>query len=93
MRVLVAEDDAVTAEILANAVRAFGYEVTVAGDGREAFELIRTGQYPPGRLRLGNAGDERRRTLPPDPPAPLQRLHLHHPPDARTAASDSVVEA
>ncbi len=45
MRVLVVEDDCVSAEILANALKAFGFEVTIAGNGREAFKLIRTGQY------------------------------------------------
>jgi len=45
VRVLVVEDDIVTAEILAHALGEFGYEVTTAADGREAFELIRTGQY------------------------------------------------
>jgi putative two-component system response regulator len=42
---LVVEDDCVSAEILANSLRGFGYEVTAAANGREAFELIRTGRY------------------------------------------------
>ncbi|NUQ61722.1 MAG: response regulator [Pirellulales bacterium] len=45
MRVLVAEDDSVTAELLANALGEFGYEVTVAEDGCEAFQRIRSGHY------------------------------------------------
>lgn len=45
MRVLVAEDDFITAELLANALGEFGYEVSVARNGHEAFELVRTGQY------------------------------------------------
>lgn len=45
MHVLVVEDDCVSAEILANMLRGFGYEVTAATNGREAFELIRTGRY------------------------------------------------
>ncbi len=45
MRVLLVEDDCVTADLLAANLREFGYEVTVAGDGREAFERIRTGRY------------------------------------------------
>jgi putative two-component system response regulator len=45
MRVLVVEDDCVTAETLAHCLDALGYEVTTANDGREAFELVRTGLY------------------------------------------------
>jgi len=45
MRVLVVEDDDVTAEMLAHALRDFGYEVEIAGDGREAFRQVRTGRY------------------------------------------------
>jgi len=35
----------VTAEMLAFSLGRFGYEVTVASDGQEAFELVRTGLY------------------------------------------------
>lgn len=45
MRVLVAEDDPIAAETLENFLGGLGYEVTTAGDGREAFELARTGEY------------------------------------------------
>lgn len=45
MRVLVVEDDSVTAETLAHCLDKLGYEVTIASDGREAFELIRSGLY------------------------------------------------
>ena len=45
MRVLVVEDDSVSAEILANSLLRFGYEVTTADNGRDAFELIRTGRF------------------------------------------------
>jgi putative two-component system response regulator len=45
MRVLVVEDDDVTAEMLEHALAEFGYEVDVSADGREAFERIRTGRY------------------------------------------------
>lgn len=45
MRVLVVEDDSVTAETLAHCLETLGYEVTIATDGREAFEMIRTGLY------------------------------------------------
>jgi putative two-component system response regulator len=45
MRVLVVEDDCVSAEILTGVLHSFGYEVTAAADGREAFELIRTGRF------------------------------------------------
>ena len=45
MQVLVVEDDDIVAEILANALSAFGYDVTIAVDGRRAFELLRTGEF------------------------------------------------
>jgi putative two-component system response regulator len=45
MRVLLVEDDYVTAELLAANLRDFGYEVTLAGDGQEAFTQIRSGRY------------------------------------------------
>ena len=45
MRVLVVDDDAVTCEILVEDLRQFGYDVTTATNGREAFELVRTGQF------------------------------------------------
>lgn len=45
MRVLVVEDDALTAEMLEHALAEFGYEVAIARDGAEAFALIRTGRY------------------------------------------------
>lgn len=44
MRVLVVDDDEVTAAILEHALIEFGYDVTVAHDGREAFQLIRSGE-------------------------------------------------
>ena len=45
MRVLVVDDDNVTCEILVEDLRQFGYDVTAATNGREAFELVRTGQF------------------------------------------------
>jgi putative two-component system response regulator len=45
MRVLVAEDDCVSADLLAGALHEFGYDVTVVGDGAKAFEQVRTGCY------------------------------------------------
>ena len=45
MRVLLAEDDDFIVEIMANALREFGYEVTIACNGREAFDLVRTGEF------------------------------------------------
>jgi putative two-component system response regulator len=45
MRVLVVDDDPVTVEIVAEQLRHCGYDVAVARDGAEAFDLIRTGQY------------------------------------------------
>jgi len=45
MDVLVADDDCISVELLANALQEFGYRVTTAANGQEAFELIRTGRY------------------------------------------------
>ena len=45
MRVLVAEDDPVTAEALRVALTDFGYEPTVVGDGHEALRQVRTGRF------------------------------------------------
>ena len=45
MHVLVVDDDVVSAEFLANTLVHFGYEVTVATNGREAFHLVRSGKY------------------------------------------------
>jgi len=45
MRVLVVDDDPVTSEIIVENLRHFGYDVTAAADGREAFDLVRTGQF------------------------------------------------
>jgi putative two-component system response regulator len=45
MRVLVADDDAISAEMLKNSLEQFDYDVTLAYDGTEAFSLIRSGSY------------------------------------------------
>jgi putative two-component system response regulator len=45
MRVLVVEDDCVSSEFLSSTLKCFGYSVTTANNGREALELLRTGQY------------------------------------------------
>lgn len=45
MRVLVAEDNEVEADMLRYSLGQFGYEVAVAGDGQTAFDLVRTGRY------------------------------------------------
>jgi len=45
MRVLVAEDDTVSAKLLEATLQEFGYEVTVAQDGREALHLLRSGRF------------------------------------------------
>ena len=42
MRVLVVDDDPVTAEILTDNLQQFGYEVTTAADGREALEVFKS---------------------------------------------------
>ena len=45
MRVLVADDDVISAEMLKNSLEQFHYDVTLAHDGAEAFALIRSGSY------------------------------------------------
>ena len=45
MRVLVAEDDEVQAELVQVTLEASGYDVTLVHDGIEALQQIQTGQY------------------------------------------------
>ncbi len=45
MRILIVDDDNLDAEFLEHALVKFGYEVSVAKNGREAFDLIRGGRY------------------------------------------------
>lgn len=45
MRVLVVEDDCVSAGFLTDSLTCFGYDVTTAVNGREAFDLLRTGEF------------------------------------------------
>ena len=45
MRVLVADDDHCSVDILSECLREYGYEVTVARNGLEAFDFVRTGQF------------------------------------------------
>ena len=45
MQVLVADDDQITADVIAHALRKYGYAVTVVHDGQRAYELLCTGRY------------------------------------------------
>lgn len=45
MRVLIAEDNVVDAEILSGALTTFGHTVEIAGNGEEAFNQIRAGHF------------------------------------------------
>jgi putative two-component system response regulator len=45
MKVLVVDDDPVTCELVVEDLRHFGYDVTAATNGKEAFDLVRTGRY------------------------------------------------
>lgn len=45
MRVLIVEDDWITAQVLTNALETMGYEVTAAEDGEAAYRHIRTGEF------------------------------------------------
>jgi DNA-binding response OmpR family regulator len=50
MRVLIAEDDRVTARVLSEAVKSWGYDVTMATDGREALAALKVDD--PAQLAL-----------------------------------------
>ncbi|WP_437185227.1 HD domain-containing phosphohydrolase [Planctomicrobium sp. SH668] len=45
MKILIADDDPSTIDLLKNALESFGYQVTVAVDGTEASQLLRTGKF------------------------------------------------
>ena len=45
MKILVVEDDAFCKEVLEHFLRKSGYEVTVAENGRDAFDLVRDGDF------------------------------------------------
>lgn len=45
MRILIVDDDDLTTEMLVNALAHFGHKATVARNGREAIQLMRTGLY------------------------------------------------
>ena len=45
MRILIVDDDDIATEILEHALAKFGYEVTVAYNGFEALDLLRSGQF------------------------------------------------
>ena len=45
MRILIVDDDEDALEILEYALKQFGYDVTAARDGREALDLVRSGQF------------------------------------------------
>jgi len=45
MRALVVEDDCVSSHFLADSLTCFGFDVTTASNGREALELVRTGEF------------------------------------------------
>lgn len=45
-RILVVEDDPIAGEILAELLRSQGHEVSIAGDGEEALEMMRVNPFP-----------------------------------------------
>ena len=45
VKILIVDDDDVAVEILGHALAQFGYQVTVARNGREALDLVRSGQF------------------------------------------------
>jgi phosphoserine phosphatase RsbU/P len=46
VRVVIAEDDRVTGEILSRTLQRWNYETTLVGDGLQAWERLRTGNEP-----------------------------------------------
>src|SRR5262245_39629634 len=46
MRVLIAEDDPISRHLLERTLRAWGYEVTAAADGAEAWRLFEAHDFP-----------------------------------------------
>ena len=87
MRVLVVEDDRVSSEFLRDSLTYFGYDVTTAENGAEAFELLRTGEF---RIVVSDwempemSGDELCRKV---RARQVEQLHLHHARDLLTTAS------
>ena len=67
MKVLIAEDDRVTGELLARALQRWSYETIVVGDGAQAWEYLRSASEPtlavlvvhlvPGRRHGRDHGD------------------------------------
>jgi len=45
VRILVVDDDDIAVDVLEHALSQYGYQVTVARDGREGLELVRSGQF------------------------------------------------
>jgi putative two-component system response regulator len=45
VKILIADDDDIAVEVLAYTLSKFGYEVAVARNGREALDLVRSGQF------------------------------------------------
>lgn len=45
MQVLIIDDDPVTIELVTGGLQHYGYDVTAARDGREGFELVRSGRF------------------------------------------------
>jgi putative two-component system response regulator len=45
VKILIVDDDEVAVEVLEHALSQFGYQVTVAHNGREGLDLVRSGQF------------------------------------------------
>jgi diguanylate cyclase (GGDEF)-like protein len=46
MKILIADDDKLTLELLRQTIQALGYDVTCVTSGRRAWELVQTGEFP-----------------------------------------------
>ena len=78
MRILVAEDDATSRLITKMALQSVGHECQTVSDGASAWDAFQVEQAGRRHQRLGDAGPDRARALPPDSRS-IGHLHVLHP--------------
>ena len=97
MKVLVADDEAVSLRLLESSLRRWGYDVVIAKDGVEASKILMSPDAPKtGRAGLDDAGPGRRPALSNDPPKQAGAVHLHSacsPASGHRATSSTGLEA
>ena len=70
MKILIADDDSITRRLLETILTKWGYQVIIAQDGDEAWQILQGDGAPQARHpRLDDAGPGRRGDLPPRPAA------------------------